>query len=118
MRKVITVSTAGDWWSVHTEALAAPLMFKSGAKAEETAKRLAEALASTGKWAEINVIARDGKPAERFVCPPQVPPDVSGAHLSDDMTKQDRAVSPRAPSLRHRQMGKGHNSRAQPDLTY
>jgi len=118
MPHVVMVRPTGAGWCVEAEFLAAPLMFTSGGKAEATAKRLALALASTGKWAEIQVFAKDWKLAGRYACPPQVPPDDFGAHLSDDMTKQERAASPRAPSLTHRQMVQGHSSWAHRQLNH
>lgn len=97
MPHVVMVRPTGAGWCVEAEFLAAPLMFTSGGKAEATAKRLAEALAATGKWAEIQVFAKDWKLAGRCACPPQVPPDDFGAHLSDDMMQQERAKSPPCP---------------------
>ena len=46
------------------------MVFRSGAKAEDAARRLAQALADAGEFVEIDVVLRDGRRAARFVCAP------------------------------------------------
>ena len=66
----VTVSPAQGGWMVQTDALKGPLMFRSGGRAEDTAWRIARALADNGAWAEITVTTRDGHRVSRFLCPP------------------------------------------------
>jgi hypothetical protein len=51
----ISVTPAAGGWAVHAGLLDAPLMFLSGAKAEEKARALAEHIAATGRDAKVLV---------------------------------------------------------------
>lgn len=55
---------------VEGDVVEGPLMFRSGARAEDAAWRIARALADNGAWAEIRVTTRDGHRMSRFLCPP------------------------------------------------
>lgn len=55
---------------VQTEALAAPLVFFSGGHAEDTARRIAQALTGNGHWVEIAIKTKDGFGKSRLLCPP------------------------------------------------
>lgn len=52
--QVSVMPTAGGW-SVQSDLMGAPLMFLSGAKAEERARALAERIAATGRDAKVLV---------------------------------------------------------------
>ena len=67
----ITVTPADSGWAVRSDAIDNHLVFRSGAKAEEAAKRLGQALADSGELVQIDVHLRDGERAGRFVCVPQ-----------------------------------------------
>ena len=51
----ISVVPVSGGWSVETELVAAPLMFMSGAKAEEKARALAQRVAVAGRDAKVLV---------------------------------------------------------------
>lgn len=97
----VTVSPVAGGWMVEAEALAAPLMFLSGGRAEDAAWRVARALAENGKWAEITIKTRDGFRMSRFLCPPEEVVGWGGmktaTHFRGDMTDRVRASSPRTP---------------------
>jgi hypothetical protein len=67
---VISIVPNDAGWQVESETLPGPLMFFSGGKAEDAAKRLARALAEQDRWVEIRVHMKDGGMLGRFVCPP------------------------------------------------
>jgi hypothetical protein len=67
---VVSVAPADGGWMVDADVLAAPLVFASGGRAEDAAKRLGEGLARAGKWAEIRVHVANGDLLGRFICPP------------------------------------------------
>ena len=69
----IRVVPAEDWWVVRSDGIDNDLMFKSGARAETAAKRLAQALAASGEPVKLHIHARDGSVAGRFLCPPPPP---------------------------------------------
>lgn len=76
----VRVMPTDAWWVVRSDAIDNDLMFKSGARAEEAAKRLAVALASAGDPVKLHIHSRDGTIAGRFVCAPNestVPPRVA-----------------------------------------
>jgi hypothetical protein len=67
MRSVrVTPAEAG--WAVQCDDVDNEMMFRSGAKAEAAARRLAQALADAGEPVEIQIHLRDGGRAARFVC--------------------------------------------------
>jgi hypothetical protein len=68
--QTISVVPADGGWAVRCEAIANPLMFTSGARAERAAGRLAQALAQRGEAVAIKVHMRNGEPAGRYICPP------------------------------------------------
>ena len=68
---VISVAPTEGGWMVEADVLAAPLLFNSGGKAEEAAKRLGEGLAKAGRWGEIRIHLAGGELLGRFICPPQ-----------------------------------------------
>jgi hypothetical protein len=70
MVEEISVTPAGDGWTVRHAGAIEPTVFRSGAKAEDAARRLAQAMAEAGHHAEIKIILRDGVVAGRFVCAP------------------------------------------------
>jgi len=66
----ISVIPTQAGWMVQSEQLAAPLVFRSGAMAEDAAWRIARALTDKGAWAEIKVTSPDYVRLSRFLCPP------------------------------------------------
>jgi hypothetical protein len=71
MIRKIFVAPAQNGWSVKSDGFANDMMFLSGAKAESTARTLAEKIAGQGEPAQVEVRLRDGSLAGRFVCAPQ-----------------------------------------------
>ena len=65
MTRIISVKPAGDGWSVQSDAFDSEMMFLSGAKAEQAARRLANTLAKSGQTSEIHIFLRDGAMAGR-----------------------------------------------------
>lgn len=53
----VQVAPADGGWAVHCSALGQPLMFLSGRKAEQQARRLADCLASLGQ--RVSLVIRD-----------------------------------------------------------
>jgi hypothetical protein len=53
--KTLIVSAVAGGWSVHCGLIGAPLMFASGAKAEEKARSLAQVIARLGWDAQVVV---------------------------------------------------------------
>lgn len=70
MVQEISVTPAQGGWTVDHDGAIEPTVFLSGARAEDAARRLAEAMADAGQSAEIRIILRDGSLAGRFVCSP------------------------------------------------
>ena len=68
MIHVISVEPMAEGWAVSQPTIENPQVFVSGAKAEDAARRLGEALRSAGSSSEIRVYTRDGALAGRFVC--------------------------------------------------
>lgn len=71
----IRVSPADAWWAVESDGFDNPMIFRSGGRAEDAARRLALALARTGQVVKLEVKARDGATAGRFLCPPTKDPE-------------------------------------------
>ena len=76
LHNVSIVHTAAGWL-VHSDLLAGPLVFRSGAKAQDAACRVGRAIADNGGWAEIQLMSHDCRQASRFLCPP-LAPDAGG----------------------------------------
>lgn len=55
--RVIVVSPLADGWAVRTAGLE-PLVFRSGARAEAQARRLAVALAQLGREVQVRILDR------------------------------------------------------------
>jgi hypothetical protein len=72
MVHIISVQAAEGGWSVSSDATLNEMMFLSGAKAEQAARKLGEKLAADGQSAEIRIFLRDGVQAARFVCTPEL----------------------------------------------
>jgi hypothetical protein len=70
MVRKIYVAPAPTGWSVRSDGFENDMLFLSGAKAESTARGLAEKIAVSGEHAEVQVRLRDGSLAGRFVCAP------------------------------------------------
>ena len=70
MVRKIFVAPAETGWSVSSDGFENDMLFLSGAKAESTARGLAEKIAISGEYAEVQVRLRDGTLAGRFVCAP------------------------------------------------
>ena len=70
MVQKIFVAPVLTGWSVSSDGFANPMLFLSGAKAESTARSLAEKIAEGGEPAQVEVRLRDGSIAGRFVCTP------------------------------------------------
>jgi hypothetical protein len=72
MVHVISVQAAEGGWSVESNSTDNEMMFLSGAKAEQAARKLGEKLAADGQTAEIRIFLRDGTQAAKFVCTPRL----------------------------------------------
>lgn len=57
----VQVTPADGGWSVHCSTLHQPLMFLSGRRAEEQARRLAECLAGLGRHVRLEIQDRSGR---------------------------------------------------------
>jgi hypothetical protein len=73
MTEVITVAPSHGAWIVERGATIKPQTFRSGATAEAAARQMGDAIARGGQTAEIQIFLRDGRLAERHVCPAQSP---------------------------------------------
>lgn len=60
MALLISVSPAGEGWAIHSDALAADLVFPSGGQAENAARALAHRKAEEGRAAEVRIYLRGG----------------------------------------------------------
>src|SRR5689334_22134224 len=85
MTEVVSVAATPGGWTVQADGLAGPLVFRSGARAEEAARRLADAYAMAGRSAEVRITARDGVLAGRFISVPAVDAFLADAALVDDL---------------------------------
>ena len=70
MVRVIVVEPFAHGWAVRQPSVHNSQVFRSGAKAEDAAKRLGARLAGAGLAAEIQVYLRNGALGGRFVCAP------------------------------------------------
>ena len=68
MVSVIVVEPFAQGWAVRQPSIDNSQVFVSGAKAEDTARRLGARLAGAGLAAEIRVYLRNGALAGRFLC--------------------------------------------------
>jgi hypothetical protein len=66
MVQVIKVEPLGKAWALRQGAAEIPLVFQSGARAEDAAHALGERLAAEGRPAEIRIYLRDGALAGAF----------------------------------------------------
>ncbi|MFN3583362.1 DUF2188 domain-containing protein [Phenylobacterium sp.] len=73
----VSVVPAAEGWAVRSDAIDNEMIFKSGARAEAAARRVAQALAAAGQAVKLRVHLRDGTLAGRFVVAP--PPEPAGA---------------------------------------
>jgi hypothetical protein len=71
--QTVSVVPADVGWAVRSDAIDNEMMFISGAKAEESARRLAQALAKAGDLVEVRIHVRGGDLAGRFFCLPPYP---------------------------------------------
>lgn len=69
MPRLIVVEPFASGWAVRHAEARNSLVFASGAKAEDAARRLGARLALAGIAAEIRVYLRGGALAGRFLCP-------------------------------------------------
>ena len=81
--QIISVTHAEAGWAVGSTAIEGPLLFRSGAKAEAAAKRLARALAAAGDPVRIDISLRNGKPGGRFLFDPEAAPGVTPIFQQD-----------------------------------
>ena len=70
MVRRILVAPALTGWSVTSDGFANDMLFLSGAKAESTARKLAQKIAALGEAAQVEVRLRDGSLAGRIDCAP------------------------------------------------
>ena len=66
---IIAVSPNAVGWSVLAPGVSNGMMFLSGRRAETAARQLGRKIADTGREAEVEVYARDGRLAGRSVYP-------------------------------------------------
>lgn len=71
--ETVSVVPAGSGWAVRSPAIANEMLFRSGARAERAARRLAAALTARGDYVELRIHLRTGELAGRFLCPPPSP---------------------------------------------
>jgi len=81
MEKVFVVP-AEDGWAVRSEAIENEMLFRSGARAERAALKLAHALAARGEYVELAIHRKSGDLTGRFVCPPPGPPPAHARQLA------------------------------------
>lgn len=67
--KTVSITPGGVGWLVNTDISDNPMIFRSGARAEETAVRLAQALADHGELVQVKIGLRDGTESTRTVAP-------------------------------------------------
>jgi len=79
----VRVAPADAWWAVQCDVIGNDMIFKSGARAELAAKRLALALAEAGELTKLEVHGRDGAVVGKFVCPPVDPQRRTGDAAPD-----------------------------------
>lgn len=65
--QTVSVVPAENGWAVQSDAIDNAMLFRSGAKAEAAARRLARALAQRGVPVEILIHLRNGEKAGRFL---------------------------------------------------
>lgn len=70
VQEISVTPAAGGGWQVEHDGDIEPTLFLSGARAEDAARRLAEAMAEAGQLAQIRITLRDGTLAGRFICTP------------------------------------------------
>ena len=73
----IAVRPADSGWSMRIDSFAGEERFLGGAKAEDSARAIANRLAATGEIADIEIWLRDGQLAKRLCVSPPPPRLVS-----------------------------------------
>jgi len=81
--ETVFVVPAESGWAVRSQAIENEMLFRSGARAERAARRLAHALAARGEYVELSIHLKTGELAGRFVCPPPGPHPASYAKHDD-----------------------------------
>ena len=67
MTHMIVIRALDQGWTLQTDRLDAPMVFRSGAQAERAGRDLVRRLADAGEPAELAIYLRDGALAARFV---------------------------------------------------
>jgi hypothetical protein len=65
MTHVISVTPTSAGWTVHGDGMAEEMVFTSGGRAEQAARRLAADLVQSGQIVELRIYLRDGSMAVR-----------------------------------------------------
>lgn len=71
----IYVEPAGEAWAVQSSLSDNPMIFATGASAEQAARALAHRLADAGEPVVLDIKLRDGARAGRFLFPPRLNAD-------------------------------------------
>ena len=79
MSSLVLVEPAGDAWAVQSSLTDSPMVFPTGAGAEQAARRLAHRLADAGEPVVLEIKLRDGARAGRFLFPPRIDRDSAAA---------------------------------------
>jgi len=66
---VISVAPEGEGWAVRCPEFENAMIFKSGARAEAAARRLAQRFGRAGRPCVLELRLRNGDVAGRFLCP-------------------------------------------------
>jgi hypothetical protein len=66
---VISVAPTSAGWTVSGHGVEEQMVFPTGGRAEQAARRLAEDLARSGRMVELRIYLRDGSLAGRMVLP-------------------------------------------------
>jgi hypothetical protein len=72
---VLTVRPLDYGWSLQAPALRADMVFRSGAAAEQAARRLAERIARAGEPVKLVIRLKDSAVAGQFLFPPSRHPE-------------------------------------------
>jgi hypothetical protein len=66
MTYVISVTPTSAGWTVSGDGVTEEMVFTTGGRAEQAARRLAEGLARSGQMVELRIYLRDGSLAGRM----------------------------------------------------